>query len=49
MTIDFSLYEDIDSVKYMEKIKKLYTEFSLYEKTGITNFCVFICFRDIVN
>ncbi|EKD71103.1 MAG: hypothetical protein ACD_46C00270G0002 [uncultured bacterium] len=46
MSIDFTLYEIIDSVKYREKIQQLYLEFSLYKKTKITNFCIGICFKD---
>lgn len=46
MSIDFSLYEKLDTVKHREKIKRLFIEYSLFEKTGITNFCVCICFRD---
>lgn len=44
--IDFSLYEHIDTVKHREKIKRLFQEYSLLEKTGISNFCICICFRD---
>jgi len=46
MNIDFSKYEHIDTVRHREKIKRLFTEYALIEKTGITNFCICICFRD---
>ncbi len=36
----------IDSVRYREKINKLVTEFGLFRKTEITNFCICICFKD---
>jgi DNA-binding CsgD family transcriptional regulator len=46
MVIDFASYENIDTVKYRDKIRRLYDEYCLFNKTGITNFCICICFRD---
>lgn len=43
---NFPPYNEIDSVKYREKIKQLYLDFSLFEKTEITNFCICIIFKD---
>lgn len=42
----FLEYEYIDSVKYRNKIKSLVDSYKLQEKTGISNFCMCICFRD---
>lgn len=42
----FLQHEYIDSVKYRKKIKELFDSSTLFEKTGITNFCICISFRD---
>lgn len=46
MESKFKQHENIDSVKYRVKIKELVNKFDLKGRTGITNFCVCISFRD---